>query len=225
MVLSEVIAELKSMADPDYLKQSRRYNVPMDNRLGVRAPNLHELATKIGTDHELALQLWESEWREARILTCLVADPDQVTEELMEEWVVRFDGWGICDAFCGCLFDRTPFAYRKALEWADREEEFVKRAGFTMMACLAVHDKEASDDAFLRFLPVIKAKSDDGRNFVKKAVNWALRQIGKRNIALNRAAIETAKEIIALDTKSARWIGKDALRELRSDKVQYRLHK
>jgi len=225
MDFDEVIKELESKADPEYRDGLARYNLSIDNSLGVRAPDLHRIAKRIGTDHALALRLWNNKWREARSIAFLIADPAQVTEELMEEWVAQFDNWGVCDGCCGYLFDRTPFAWSKALEWAEREEEFVKRAGFVLMASLSVHDKGASDEAFLKFLPVIKAHSGDERNFVKKAVNWALRQIGKRNLSLNKAAIETAEEIIELGTKSGRWIARDALRELRSNAVQKRLRK
>lgn len=222
---SDVIKLLKACSDPVYKAGIARYNAPTDNRLGVRAPDLHRIAGKIGTDHTLALKLWNNQWREARAIAFLIADPGEVTEELMEEWISQVDNWGDCDGCCGYLFDRTPFAWSKALEWAEREEEFVKRAGFVLMATLAVHDKKAPDATFLEFLPAIKAHSGDGRNFVKKGVNWALRQIGKRSLMLNKAAIETAEEVIELGTRSGRWIARDALRELRSEKVQERLNK
>lgn len=225
MNVSEVIAELKSLADADHLKQIPRYNVPTDNWIGVRAPDLFKLAEKIGVDHELALKLWRNKWREARALAFLIADPERFTEELMDEWAAAFDNWGVCDGCCRYLFARTDHAYKKAFEWADREEEFVRRAGFSLMVSLAIRDKGADDEVFLSFLPVIKRHADDGRNFVRKAVNWALRQIGKRNAALNKASISTAEEIVALGTKTARWIGRDALRELRSESVQRRLKK
>jgi 3-methyladenine DNA glycosylase AlkD len=161
---------------------------------------------------------------EARSLAALIDDPRQVTEEQMERWVADFDSWDVCDGCCGDLFDKTPFAHRKAVEWAGRDEEFVKRAGFALMAWLAVHDKKAPDEAFLAFLPVIARESGDGRNFVKKAVNWALRGIGKRNAALNAMAIQTAQEIQSMGSRPGRWIASDALRELTSDKVRERLH-
>ena len=148
-----------------------------------------------------------------------------MTEEQVERWVSEFESWDICDDCCGNLFDKTPFAYQKAVEWSARDQEFVKRAGFALMAYLAVHDKKASDERFLEFLPIIVRESDDDRNFVRKAVNWALRQIGKRNAALNEAAIETAREIQHLDTKAGRWIAADALRELTGEAVQGRLQR
>jgi len=225
MDFAEVVEFLEAHADPEYREGMARYNLPTENLLGVRTPVVKELVAKIGTDHELALRLWKDPYRECRGLACRVADPARVTKELMEEWVAQFDSWGICDVACGYLFVYTPFAWDKAIEWAGREEEFVRRSGFSLMASLATSDKEAEDRKFLRFLPLIKEFSGDGRNFVKKAVNWALRQIGKRSLVLNKAAIETAEGIIELGTKSGRWIARDALRELRSEKVQDRLRR
>jgi 3-methyladenine DNA glycosylase AlkD len=223
MNFSEVIEFLEAHADPEYAKGMARYNLPTDSLLGIRAAAANELVEKIGTDHGLALKLWLGPYRECRGVACRIADPAKVTEKLMEEWAARFDSWGICDVACGYLFCYAPFAWRKAVEWAGRDEEFVKRAAFSLMAGLAVNDKKAADKQFLPFLPVIKEHSGDERDFVKKAVNWALRQIGKRSPALNKAAIETAEEILELDTRSGRWIARDALRELRSDKVRKRL--
>jgi 3-methyladenine DNA glycosylase AlkD len=154
-----------------------------------------------------------------------VDDPQHVTEEQMEAWVRDFDSWDICDQVCSNLFDRTLFAYRKVVEWSGRDEEYVKRAGYVLMAALAVHDKKASDEVFLAFLPIIKAGAADERNFVKKAVNWALRQIGKRNAKLNRDAIKAAEEIRKINAKSARWIASDALRELTSEAVARKMMK
>jgi 3-methyladenine DNA glycosylase AlkD len=153
----------------------------------------------------------------------MVADPRHVDEEQMERWVQDFDSWDVCDQVCYNLFDRTPFAYQKAVEWSGRSQEFVKRAGFVLMAGLALHDKRAADEAFAPFFPIIVREATDERNFVKKAVNWALRGIGKRNRSLNRQAIETARQIQALATPAARWNARDALRELTSDKIQARL--
>lgn len=200
-----------------------RFGIKADKAFGVSVPALRKLAKSIGKDHALAQALWESGLHEARELATMIADPELVTEELMERWVMDIDSWDVCDHCCGNLWDKTPFAYRKAREWSRRPEEFVKRAAFSLMAALAVHDKTASDDAFIKFFAIIKRESIDERNFVKKAVNWALRQIGKRNRKLNRQAIETAREIQKLDSKSARWIAADALRELTNDKVQSRM--
>jgi 3-methyladenine DNA glycosylase AlkD len=189
----------------------------------VSAPALRKLAKEIGTDHKLAGQLWRTGIHDGRVLATLIDNPAQVTPSQMERWAKDFDSWAVCDAACGCLFDRTPYAVDKAVEWTDREEEYVKRAGFALMAALAVHDKTMPDEQFKTFLSHITLHATDDRNFVRKAVNWALRQIGKRNLRLNRLAIRTAQEIRELNTKAARWIAADALRELTSEKVQARL--
>ena len=188
-------------------------------------PKLRALAKDIGHNHALALDLWASGVHEARILAALIDEPDRVTGAQMERWVKRFDSWDVCDCCCGSLFIKTPFAYRKAIEWSRREEEYVKRAGFVLMASLAVHDKKAPDAVFARYLRLIKMGATDERNFVKKAVNWAMRQIGKRNLSLREAAIKAAREIQQLDSKAARWIAADALRELTSEKTVALIHK
>lgn len=174
---------------------------------------------------DAALKLWKSGIHEARLLAGLVDNPQQVTEDQMEGWVKDFNSWDICDQVCSNLFDRTSFAYGKVLEWTSRDEEYVKRAGYALMAVLAVHDKKAGDEVFLAFLPIIKAGATDERNFVKKAVNWALRQIGKRNANLNKVAIKVAEEIHSIDSKSARWIASDALRELTCEAVVRKIMK
>lgn len=200
-----------------------RYGINPHNTLGVSVPNLRAIAKEIGKDHGLAAELWASGVHEARILAAFVDDPKQVDSAQMERWVADFDSWDVCDQTCGSLFDKTALAYTKAAQWSGRGEEFVKRAGFVLMACLAVHDKQAPDDNFLAFLPAISREAGDDRNFVKKAVNWALRQIGKRDAALNKAAISTAVDIQGREEKGARWIGSDALRELKSEAAQKRL--
>ncbi len=203
-----------------------RFGISTNNTLGVSIYDLRPIAKQIGKSHALALQLWGSGIHEARILASYIDDAGKVTEAQMEKWVSQFDSWDVCDQVCSSLFDGTKFAYDKAVEWSRRKEEFVKRAGFVLMACLAVHDKNANDEKFLAFLPIIKRESCDERNFVKKAVNWALRQIGKsRNKRLNKAAIKTAKEISKIGCKAANWIASDALRELESPAVQARLRK
>lgn len=191
--------------------------------LGVPTPVLQKMAREIGRDHALALELWKSGVFEARCVAALIDDPKLLTEEQMERWARDFDNWAVCDNCCGRLFDKTPWAYRQASKWSRRQEEYVKRAAFSLMAALAVHNKHAGDAKFLKFLPPIQRESSDERNFVKKAVNWALRQIGKRNAVLNKAAIKTAQEMRKIDSPSARWIAADALRELRSEPVQNRL--
>jgi 3-methyladenine DNA glycosylase AlkD len=223
MECEEVLGRLKSLANPEAVAGMARYGISTQNTLGVSVPVLRKMAREIGRSHGLAQQLWSTGVHEARILGSMIDDPRLVTEEQMEQWAAGFDSWDVCDQCCGNLFDKTEFAYRKAVEWAARDEEFGKRAGFALMAWLAFHDKRAPDKAFLAFLPVIKRESVDDRNFVRKAVNWALRHIGKRNAALNITAIATAKEIQATGSKTARWIAADALRELTSEKVQERL--
>lgn len=200
-----------------------RYGINPENSYGISIYVLRKLAHEIPKDHSLALKLWNSGIREARILACYIDDPKKVTQRQMEKWVKDFNSWDVCDQVCCSLFDQTKFAYHKAFEWSEKEEEFVKRAGFTMIAALSVHDKKAKDITFKKFLPIIKREAVDNRNYVKKAVNWALRNIGKRNLNLNRAAIKTAEEIKNIDSKAARWIASDALRELTSEKIQKRL--
>ncbi|HEY4612711.1 MAG TPA: DNA alkylation repair protein [Bacteroidota bacterium] len=223
MTLSTTLKLLRSHGDPRNIVGMQRYGITARKAYGVAAPHIRSIAKNIGINHKLSLQLWSTAIHEARILASLIGDPERVTERQMKRWVHAFDSWAVCDACCGCLFDKTPFAYRKAFEWCSAKEEFVKRAGFVMMAELAVHNKKAADAEFLRMLPAIKRGATDGRNFVKKAVNWALRQIGKRNPALNKAAIRTAQEISEIDSPVARWVAADALRELQSPAVKRRL--
>lgn len=195
-----------------------RFGINPRFALGIPVAALRKLAKDIGKDHDLALRLWDSKIHEAMILASMVDDPKHVTAKQMDRWVESFDSWDLCDQCCGNLFDKTQFAYKKAVEWSGSGKEFVRRAGYTMMAELAVHDKGAGDELFIAFLPIIKEGATDERNFVKKAVNWSLRQIGKRNERLNRLAISTADEIKSMDSKSAKWIAKDALRELKAKK-------
>jgi 3-methyladenine DNA glycosylase AlkD len=191
----------------------------------VKMPELRRIAKITGKNHELAGKLWDEGYGETRILASLIDDPELVTERQMEKWVVGFDSWDVCDQCCMNLFRKTSLTCQKIFEWSTREEEFVKRAAFTLIAVLAVHNKQAKDEQFEQFFPLITRESTDDRNYVKKAVNWALRHIGKKNIHLNQKAIEIAKEIQDIDSKSARWIASDALRELKSEKVQKRLQK
>lgn len=200
-----------------------RYGINTSAAYGVSLPKLRQLAKELGRDHGLAGELWAAGVHEARMLACFIDDPRLVDDDQLERWVSGFDSWDLCDQCVSSLFDRTALAYEKAFAWSKRPEEFVKRAGFAMMAALAVHDKTAADDRLAEFLPVIKREAFDERNFVKKAVNWALRQIGKRNLNLNRAAIAAAEEIQRLESPTARWIAADALRELNGEAVQERL--
>ncbi len=200
-----------------------RFGIPVGRALGIPTPDIKRLAREIRRDHRLALELWRTGILEARALAAMIEEPKRASERQIERWVKDFDGWSICDGCCLYLIVRLPFAWRKAFEWSRRKREFEKRAGFALAAVLTVHDKQAPDARFLRFLPVIKRQARDERNFVKKAVNWALRQIGKRNRRLNRAALETARESSQIDSPAARWIAADALRELTSPAVQARL--
>jgi 3-methyladenine DNA glycosylase AlkD len=225
MQYEEIIERLQSLSNPEAVTGMARFGITPQNTYGVSIPNLRKLAKEVGKDHLLAQRLWARDSRETRILASMIDDPKMVTEEQMESWVKDFDYWEICDQCCANLFEKTGFAYQKCVEWSSREEEFVKRAGFVLMARLAVSDKKANDDQFEAFFPLIKREATDNRNFVKKAVNWALRQIGKRNLNLNRKAIETAQEIQKMDAKSAKWIASDAIRELTSEAVQKRLQR
>ena len=223
--VEEIVDKLKSLSDPKAVEGMAKFGITPKNAYGVSIPDLRKLAKKIGKNHNLALQLWGIDTRETRILASMIDEPDLVTEEQMESWAKEFDYWEICDQVCMNLFAYTKFAYGKALEWSKRKEEFVKRAWFALMAWLAFKDKKADDAKFEEFLMAIKEESTDDRTYVKKAVNWALRQIGKRNLDLNKKAIEVAREIQKKDSKTARWIARDALRELTSKKVQERLKK
>jgi 3-methyladenine DNA glycosylase AlkD len=221
----EVIKVLESMANPENREGMARYGINVDKAFCVSMPELRKLAKGLKKDHALALELWDTGYHEAMILAGLIDDSKLVTAEQMDKWVAGFDSWDVCDQCCSNLFDKTQFAYGKALAWSRDGREFVRRAGYVLMATLAVHDKKAPDTVFELFFPFIVQGSADERNFVKKAVNWALRQIGKRNCDLNTKAIVVAKQIQAMDSKSARWIANDALRELQSPAVQKKLAK
>ncbi len=223
--VAEVLKRLKALGTPKVRAAMARFGIRAKVAYGLSAPQLHHLAREIGKDHALALALWRTGIHDARHLGALVDEPARVTELQMERWARDFDSWDIVDGCCRYLFLFARPAWKKALEWTRRDEEYVKRAGFSLMAYLAIHDKQAEDAKFVRFLPIIQRHAGDNRNFVKKAVNWALRQIGKRNLRLNRLAIRTAKQIRGMGSRAARWIAADALRELRSPAVQRRLRR
>ena len=225
MKYEQILRKLKSQSNRKNVEGMARFGINPKNTLGISIYILRPMAKEIGKDHKLAQQLWKSGIHEARILAAFIDEPGKVTERQMEKWVKDFESWDVCDQVCSSLFDATPFAYKKAFEWSKRSEEFVKRSGFVLMAALSVHDKKASDSKLVKFFPVIIRESTDERNFVRKAVNWALRNIGKRNSNLNKKAIATAKRISNIDSKAARWIASDALRELTSEKVRKRLEK
>jgi 3-methyladenine DNA glycosylase AlkD len=212
--VADVLEALQGLAQPENLPGMRRFGINTHRALGVNMPKLRKLARELGRDHDLALSLWATGGHEARLLATMVADPKRLTAAQVEAWAADFDSWDLCDGACGNLFCRTPMAWELAPAWAAREEEFVRRAGFVLMATLAVHQKAAPDAAFLAFFPLLERYAPDERNFVKKAVNWALRQIGKKNPALRGEAIGLARRIREQPHRSSRWIAADALREL-----------
>jgi 3-methyladenine DNA glycosylase AlkD len=211
--VTEIISTLKQISNPKYLEGMKRFGVDNSKALGVSLPNLRKVVKGFKKDHQLALELWATGIHECRVLASLVDDPKLVTPGQMDNWVADFYSWDVCDQVCGNLFDRTPYAIEKALEYSRSEKEYIKRAGFVLMAEFAVHDKKASDAAFMQFFPIIEREAWDDRNFVKKAVNWALRQIGKRNRSLGKVAKECALRIAQQESKAAKWIAKDALAE------------
>jgi len=223
--VKDVLDKLQSKAQPEQLKGMAKYGITVEQRLGVSVPDMRKLAKEIGRDHKLALELWKTGIAEARIVAAMIDDPAKLTEEQMEDWVKDINSWDVCDQVCMNLFEKNQLAWKKIVDWSEREEEFVKRTAFSLIACLAWHDKKESDEKFIELFPVIIRGATDERNFVKKAVNWALRNIGKRNLNLNEAAINSAKEIKRLDSKAACWIAADAIKELESDAIQSRLRR
>jgi 3-methyladenine DNA glycosylase AlkD len=219
-----ILTTLYSKGNPKNVEGMARFGIKSkDKILGVSTPFLRSLKKSIGKNHDLALDLWQTEILEARILAAFISDPKLMKKTIINRWVRDFDNWAICDGVCMHCFRDTPYAHEMIRPWTKRKEEFIRRAGFTMIATLAVSDKESDNAVFLAYLPLIKEYTTDERNYVKKAVNWALRQVGKRNMKLNAAAIKMAKEIQKLDSSSAKWIAADALRELQSSNVQKRL--
>lgn len=223
--IDEVLTRLNELGDPEQLAGMARYGMSTDRRLGIKIPELRRLAKETGRDHELARALWETGIAEARILASMVDEAEAVSAAQMDAWVQDFDSWDVCDQVCMNLFDKSPHAWEKVEEWAEREPEFEKRAAYALIACLAWHDKQAADARFVALLPLIVQGAADERNYVKKAVSWALRHIGKRNAALHEAALETAAELREMDSKPARWIGNDAVRDLNSETTLKRVGK
>jgi len=223
MNYQDIIKELKKKADPRNKEGMIRFGISGKGTLGVPVPALRKMAKNIGKNHELALKLWDSGIHEARLLAVFIEK--DISEKQMDEWVKNIDSWDICDQACSNLFDKASFVQRKIDQYIKSEEEFVRRVGFVLMATLSVHDKKMTNKEFERFFPLIKKYSTDERNFVKKAVNWALRQIGKRNLALNKKAIKACKELQKIDSKSARWIANNAFSELTNKQIQTRLMK
>ena len=223
MTYAQIIKKMKSHYSPRNIEGMARYGINVKKAYGVPTPVLWGMAKQIRGDHGLAERLWVTGIHDAKILAAFADDPAQVTEEQMERWARDFDSWDVVDQCCNRLFWQTSCAHRKAVEWTRREEEYVKRAGFVLIACLASHDKAAKDAVFVRYLGLIKKGAPDERNFVKKAVNWALRQNGKRNLSLRKKAMQAAAEIQMMESKSARWIAADALRELKDPKTVARI--
>ncbi len=222
---TSVLRELKRLASPKVRAKMAYFGVKVPKAYGISQPVLHGLSRRIGKNHKLAEQLWSSGIHEARILATLIGESDKVTARQMERWAREFDSWDIVDAACCYLYAGASAAWRQVQAWSRRREEFVKRAAFSLAAYLSYKDKQAPDARFERSLHVIEREAHDERNFVRKAVNWALRNIGKRNLRLNRSAIRAAERIRRQRSRSARWIAADALRELRSDAVRRRLRR
>jgi 3-methyladenine DNA glycosylase AlkD len=208
------VAWLKAQGDPKVREGLARYGLPTEKAFGLSVATIQKYAKTLGRDHDLARELWQTGWTDARMLASFVGEPAKVTPAEMDAWCRDFDSWGIVDTVCFKLWDQTPHAWTKAEQWTKRKPEFEKRAGFVLMACLAAHDKAARDAAFVRFLPLIEKGASDERNFVKKGVSWALRHIGHRNAKLHAAAVKTATKLSRSENATARWVGKDALRDL-----------
>lgn len=219
----QIISELQKLSRPQNLEGMARYGIVTEKAFGISIPELRKLGKTIGKNHTLALELWESGYHEARILACMIDDPAKVSSKQMDEWTAGFNSWDLCDQCCNNLFAFTPSASSKVLEWSNQTHEFVKRAGFVMMAVLAVHERKSDDSQFISYLNIIEQAATDERNYVRKAVNWALRQIGKRNLFLHEAAIQTARKIQKMNAKSAKWIASDALKELSNEKIVNRI--
>ena len=223
--VARVVTELENHGEKRNVEGMARFGIRSEKIYGVSKPALDGIAKAIGKNHDLGLKLWDTGIHDAKLLGMLVCEPARVTSGQMERWVRAFDSWDVCDGTCCHLFVNASPAWKKAFTWSGRKKEFEKRAGFAMAAYLAIHDKTAKDDAYRKFLNVIEREAWDERNFVRKAVNWALRNIGKRNRRLNRDAIAAAERIRGKGTRAGRWIAADALRELKSEAVQTRLRR
>jgi len=221
--LDDALQLLRSHARPGELDGMARFGIDVEGRLGVSVPSLRGIAKTLGRDHALALALWDSGIPDAQILAGLVAEPARLTSRQMDAWAATIRSWDVCDGACLNAFVHSPLAWSKVEAWTSRRGEFVRRAGFSLLAMLAVHDKRSGDERFIAALPLVEAAASDERNFVKKAVNWSLRSIGKRNAALNAAAVECALRIQGRPSRAARWVAADALRELRGEAVRKRL--
>jgi 3-methyladenine DNA glycosylase AlkD len=220
--VDDIVSKLKSKANPDNLEGMARYGISTTNRLGVSIPDLRKLAKEIGKDHKLASQLWAKGIDETKILASMIGEENKLTEEQAEKWVADFNSWDVCDQVCMNLFRKLSFVKKKIKKWSEREEEFIRRAAFSLIACIAVHNKKMPDDEFIKFFPIIKQGSVDKRNYVKKAVSWALRNIGKKNENLNKEVTKFARELKCLQSKTAKWIARDTLRDIQREPVKNR---
>lgn len=220
---TKALKEIKKHQNEKNLEGMARFGMSSKDRFGLSVITMREIAKKIGRDHELALKLYNSGYVEGRIIAALIDEPDKVTKRQMDNWVKKLSSWDDTDQVCMNLFDKTPYVLDMIKKWHKSPEEFIKRSAYALIASLAIHDKKAPDEYFIKLFPIIKKGAIDERNFVKKAVNWALRQIGKRNLKLNKQAIKLAEEIRSIDSKSARWIANDAIRELKDEKIINRL--
>jgi 3-methyladenine DNA glycosylase AlkD len=223
MTVPEILAWLERKGTKRNREGMARYAIVAPKAFGVSVGDLRALGKKLGPDQKLAEALWKTGWYEARMLAAFVADPERTTPALMDRWARDFDNWAICDHACFHLFDRTPHAWRKIRQWSGRREEFVKRAAFALLASVALHDKKGPDAPFLAALPLVERAASDERNFVKKGVSWALRGVGRRNTALHGPSVALARRLAASESPAARWVGKDAYRELTSAAVVRRL--
>ena len=217
-----VLARLRGMADPSRISGLERYGIVARHALGIPVGDLRTLARKLGRNQALSLSLWDTGIYEARLLAAFVGEPREVTRRQMDAWARSFENWAECDTACFSLFDRSEFAWAHARVWARRSKEFVKRAGFALMAALAQHDKKAADERFEPFLAVIEAEAGDDRNFVKKGASWALRGIGQRSPALRARALAIARRLAASPSLAYRFVGRDAIRELERPAVSRR---
>jgi 3-methyladenine DNA glycosylase AlkD len=225
MTFTQVLKELNSRKNEKNVAGMAHFGIKGGKMLGISVTELRKLARRIKTDQKLAVELWKTGIHDGRILASIIADHKQFSEELMDDWVSDFDSWDICDQVCGNIFCYLPITYRKTGEWVKSDKEFVRRTAFSSIAYLAVHDKKASDADLLKFFPLIEKYSGDERNFMRKSVNWALRQIGKRNLNLNKQALVLAHKLSNSKDKTERWIGKDAVKELESAAVKAKLSK
>ena len=221
----EVVSRLRKLSSKSVREGMRRFGIPNDNAFGVSVGKIQKLGKELGRNHKLALDLWETGFYEARMLAAFVDDPNLVTAAQMDRWCKDFDNWGIVDTVCFKLFDQTPHAWKRVEQWAKRQDEFQRRAGFALLACLGVHDKQATNEQFIRCLPLIEIAATDERNFVKKGVSWALRVIGRRNLELNKVATELAWRLTDSANPTSRSLGKEALREFKRPVVQRQLAK